>query len=119
MLNSKNKIDILLWSLVLLITLAAFVSQYFFHFAGPIKALVWLGWLIAVLAISFFTAKGQKVYYFATDAKNELQKVVWPKRQETIQTTSIVMVMVVVTGFLLWGVDAGMMWIVGKITNLG
>lgn len=119
MINSKNKFDILLWSCVVLVTLAVITSAYIFHFAGAVKALVWLGWLVLVLALAFFTAKGQEVRIFANDAKNELQKVVWPNRQETVQTTSIVMLMVVITGFLLWGVDAGMMWIIGKITHLG
>ena len=56
---------------------------------------------------------------FAKEAKLELQKVVWPTRQETIQTTSIVMVMVAITGFVLWGIDSGMLWAIGKITHLG
>lgn len=119
-MNSKiNKHDLLLWGCVVLVTLAAFWGTYTFHFTGPIKALVWLGWLVLVLALSFFTGKGQQVFVFANEAKIELEKVVWPSRQETVQTTSIVMLMVVITGFLLWGVDVGMMWTIGKITHLG
>ena len=53
------------------------------------------------------------------EAKIELQKVVWPTRQEAVQTTSIVMVMVTITGFVLWGIDSGMLWAIGKITHLG
>ena len=119
-INSKiNKQDFLLWGCVVLVTLAAFVGTYMFHLTGPIKALVWLGWLVLALVICFFTEKGQQVFAFANEAKIELQKVVWPNRQETVQTTSIVMLMVVITGFLLWGVDVGMMWTIGKITHLG
>jgi preprotein translocase subunit SecE len=81
--------------------------------------LVWIGWLVATLAIAFFTEKGKEVFAFAKEAKIELEKVVWPTRQETIQTTTIVMVMVMVTGFVLWGIDSGMMWAIGKITHLG
>ena len=119
-INSKlNKQDILLWGCVVLVTLAAFAGTYTFHFTGPIKAIVWLGWLVLTLAFAFFTEKGQQVFAFANEAKLELQKVVWPSRQETVQTTSIVMLMVVIAGFLLWGVDIGMMWAIGKITHLG
>ena len=57
------------------------------------------------------------MFEFAKEAKIELRKVVWPTRQETIQTTSIVMVMVAVTGFILWGIDSGMMWIIAKINT--
>ena len=117
--STINKRDILLWVCVVAVTLFAFWGTYAFHFAGPIKALVWLGWFVSALALSFYTQKGQQVFDFATEAKIELQKVVWPTRQETVQTTSIVMIMVVITGFLLWGVDVGMMWTIGKITHLG
>ena len=104
---------------IALITVAAFFGTYYFHFLGPIKALVWIGWLVMTLVFGYLTPQGKQAYLFAKDAKSELDKVVWPTRQETIQTTSIVMVMVTVTGFVLWGVDSGMMWAIGKITHLG
>lgn len=107
------------WIAVSLVTIAAFVGTYFFHLEGPVKALVWVGWLVLVLVLGFFTPQGKKVYVFGQEAKVELEKVVWPTRQETIQTTSIVMIMVTVTGFVLWGIDSGMMWTIGKITQLG
>jgi preprotein translocase subunit SecE len=111
--------NIALWVMMALATVAAVFVTTFFHFSAPIMALVWIGWLITVLAIGYFTAQGQVLLTFASESKNELQKVVWPTRQETIQTTSIVMIMVTVTGFILWGIDTGMMWAIGKITHLG
>ena len=107
------------WVAIVVITVAAFFGTYYFHFSGPIKALIWIGWLVLTLAFGLFTAQGKQVFLFAKEAKIELQKVVWPNRQETIQTTSIVMVMVAVTGFVLWGIDSGMLWAIGKITHLG
>ena len=111
--------DIMSWLAIALITVAAFFGTYYFHFSGPIKALIWVGWLVLTLTLGFFTVPGKQVFSFAKEAKLELQKVVWPSRQETIQTTSIVMIMVAVTGFILWGIDSGMMWAIGKITHLG
>lgn len=115
----KLMTDVVSWVSITLLSLAAFYLTYAYHFSGPIQALIWLGWFIAFLAIGFFTTQGRQVYLFAQEAKIELQKVTWATRQETIQTTSIVMIMVAVTGFVLWGVDSGMMWIIGKITHLG
>jgi len=114
----KNR-DLLLWAGVALATIAAAVGVYFFHITGPIKVLVWLVWLVVSLSLAFFTDKGKQIFAFANDAKVELKKVVWPSRQETVQTTSIVMLMVGLTGFVLWGVDSVMMWAIGKITHLG
>lgn len=119
MVQSKNKLDILLWAGVTILTLATFFSHYMFKLEGALDALLWITWLVLVLVMGFFTTKGKEVFAFAIEAKDELLKVVWPSKQETVQTTSIVMLMVVVTGFLLWGADIGMMWIIGKLTHLG
>jgi preprotein translocase subunit SecE len=118
--DSKMKLNELMsWVAIALITIAAFFGTYYFHFSAPIKALIWIGWLVLTFVFGFFTVKGKEVFDFAKEAKIELQKVVWPTRQETIQTTSIVMVMVAVTGFVLWGIDSGMLWAIGKLTHLG
>ena len=64
--------------------------------------------LVAVgvaLAISLQTDKGRQVSSFIRDAQIEVRKVVWPTRQETIQTTMFVMIVVVVFGILLWVLD--------------
>lgn len=111
--------DVSLWSGIVLVTIIAFYATYYFKFTGPLEALIWLGWLVLIILQAFFTNLGKKIFEFAKEAKIELQKVVWPSRQETVQTTSIVMVMVAVTGFVLWGIDSGMMWIIAKLTRLG
>lgn len=76
-------------------------------------------WLLLALFFGYMTSSGKQVFKFAQESKVELLKVVWPTRQETIQTTTIVIVMVAVTGFILWGVDSVMMWAIAKITHLG
>ena len=111
--------DLSLWLGVMLVVLLAFFGSYYYDFSGPIKALIWIGWFVLTAVLVFFTSQGKELFAFAKEAQIELQKVVWPSRQETIQTTSIVMVMVTVTGFILWGIDSGMMWIIGKLTRLG
>ena len=120
MQNSKATLqEILGWLGLVTITIGAFVGTYCFQFTGPVLSLVWIGWLVFALVCAFFTRKGKQAYVFAKEAKTELEKVVWPSRQEATQTTFIVMIMVTVTGFVLWGIDSGMMWAIGKITQLG
>lgn len=111
--------ELVLWLGIVLLTILAFFGTYYYNFSSPIKVLIWIGWLLSTGLLAFFTSKGKQVFLFAKEAKVELQKVVWPTRQETIQTTSIVMVMVTVTGFVLWGIDSGMMWVIAKLTHLG
>ncbi|MDA9272179.1 preprotein translocase subunit SecE [bacterium] len=111
--------ELLLWFGIVLVTIAAFLGTYCFQFTAPILVMIWIGWLVLTLVLAFYTEKGSQAFSFAKEAKIELEKVVWPSRQETVQTTSIVMVMVTITGFVLWGIDSGMMWAIGKITHLG
>ena len=69
--------------------------------------------------LGYLTSAGKSFYAFMLESKLELQKVVWPNRQETVQTTTIVMAMVSITGFVLWAIDSFMMSIIAKITHLG
>ena len=111
--------DILSWLGVIIITAAALFCTYYYSISAPIKSIVWLGWFVISLLLAYLTTLGKKVFIFAQEAKIELLKVVWPTRQETIQTTTIVMIMVTLTGFVLWGIDSVMMWAIAKITHLG
>lgn len=119
MQNSKlGMTDIFLWVSIAGLTAAAFFGTYSFHFTTPIIAIIWVIWFVATLGLAYFTQPGQAVFVFAKEAKLELEKVVWPSRQETTQTTFIVMAMVLVAGFVLWGIDSSMMWAIGKLTHL-
>lgn len=119
---SKNKVklaDVGLWLGVSLITIAAIAATYFAGLSGPVVAILWIVWLLLALGLAYFTEKGKSCFEFAKESKAELEKVVWPNKQETTQTTLIVIIMVAVTGVILWGVDSGMTWAIGKITQLG
>lgn len=102
-----------------LITILAFWGSYHYNFVGTTNGIIWAVWTVLSLGLFSLTAEGKRALVFAKDARLELIKVVWPSRQETIQITMIVMVMVVATGLVLWGVDSLMTWAIGKITHLG
>ena len=76
-------------------------------------------WLIVLvsLAAGIFVAlqseKGRAIWDFIKDSRVELRKVVWPTRQETLQTTLVVAVAVLVMGIFFWGLDA----ILGAVTR--
>lgn len=117
--NQSSIKDIFSWLAVVLLTAVAFFCTYYYNLSGPIQSMIWLGWLIVSLFFAYLTSTGKQVYQFAQESKIELLKVVWPTRPETIQTTTIVIVMVTLTGFILWGIDSLMMWAIAKITHLG
>jgi preprotein translocase subunit SecE len=75
-------------------------------------AAVGLGVLIALQ-----TAVGQAAWAFRRDAIIEVRKVVWPTRKETVQTTMIVLVVVIIMSLLLWGLDSLLAWAVRVLTG--
>ncbi len=80
----------------------------FYFFAGYSVLLRTLGLLVVAAgaaALALTSAQGRQLWRFALDSRMEVRKVVWPTRQETIQTTLIVIVMVFILGLILWLFD--------------
>ena len=69
------------------------------------------------VAVALQSASGRAVWDFAVTSRTEVRKVVWPTRQETIQTTLIVFAMVLVIGIVLWLFDMMLMAIVRSVTG--
>ncbi len=69
------------------------------------------------IAVALQSVPGRNVWDFAVAARTEVRKVVWPSRQETIQTTLIVFAMVLLIGIVLWLFDMMLMAIVRSITG--
>lgn len=74
--------------------------------------------ILAVLLASQ-TEKGRMVVGFVRDAQIEVRKVVWPTRQETVQTTIVVMIVVVIFAFLLWMLDIFLGWAMQSVIGHG
>ena len=63
----------------------------------------------------FFRNKGRRSLAFFKDARIEVRKVVWPTRQEAMQTTVAVLFMVVLVAIMLWLFDMFLGWGVSKL----
>ena len=64
--------------------------------------------LVAGLALAYRTEMGRSVWGYLTGARAELRKVVWPGRQESVQATLMIAVVVLITALLLWGLDSAL-----------
>ena len=106
----KPTFDTIKWVMCWLILAFGLIANYFFStIPTPIRLIGWLLILLLVCGVVSQTQRGKKWWVFIEEAKNELRKIVWPTRQETIQTTVVVMLMVVVSALFLWGIDALLM----------
>ena len=74
-----------------------------------------LGCVAALIAS--FTIKGRAFVNLLQDARAEVRRVVWPTRQETAQTTGIVVLVVAVMALLLWGLDTLLGFIISGIVG--
>jgi preprotein translocase subunit SecE len=70
-------------------------------------------------AIALTSGPGRKLWRFASDARMEVRRVVWPTRQETLQTTLVVIIMVLILGIVLWLFDTLLMSILRLLTGYG
>ena len=71
--------------------------------------------LLAGAVVFWTTEPGKRFYVYSQESAVETKKVVWPTRKETLQTTGIVFVFVVVMALFLWLVDASLLWVVKKL----
>ncbi len=92
-----------------------------FYFLEEYSSLIRVIGLLAVTGVAVFIAlqsvAGRRVWDFAKASRTEVRKVVWPSRQETIQTTLIVFAMVLLVGIVLWLFDMILLAIVQSVTG--
>ena len=80
-----------------------------------LRLLAVAGGFLAGLVLAWFTEPGKRFAVFARESLKEVQKVVWPTRKETIQTTAAVFAFVVVMAVFLWVSDKTLEWVLYDI----
>jgi len=108
-----------LWAAILL--MGAGIYGYY-YFADVMVVLRVLG-LLAVAAIAigvvYQTDIGRQIVGFVSGAQNEVRRMVWPSRTETLQTTMAVIFIVLVVGVFLWLLDMVLLRAVQFLTGQG
>lgn len=108
------------WAFVIVLIALGLVGNY--HFSEQ-SLLVRVGGLfvmaVIAIAVALQTENGKRFWQFALEARTELRKVVWPSRQETVQTTALVLGVVAIVGLILWGVDILLLKVIAWLTGYG
>lgn len=114
----ESRLDWLKWALAVAILLAGCVGNYYYSdFSMPIRMVTWLAMFAVAGYVASRTQKGRLAVEFVRESRAELRKVVWPTREETMQTTLVVAAMVVILAILLWGMDGVLVWLIGWLTG--
>ena len=118
--TTSGKLDTFKLGLALLILIGALVGFYFYADQDLLYRVV--GLLAAVgisVAIALQTDKGREIWGYFHDAQIEVRKVVWPTRKETVNTTLLVIAMVIVVAIILWLLDMFLGWSIGTLMGHG
>jgi len=91
----------------------------FFYYADEVMTIIRaVGLVVAVVVASLVvlqTQRGRDMFGFVREADEQRRKVVWPTRQETFQTTLIVIVLTVITAILLFLMDSVFGWLIRRL----
>ena len=94
----------------------------FYYFADYSVLVRTIGLLVSAgisILIALKTEKGRSLWEFFQDSQIEVRKVVWPTREETLQTTLIVILVVVLVAISLWLIDMFLGWSVRTLLGQG
>lgn len=114
--QATSRHDALKWVLAFVLVAIAVVGNIYFDNQPLLYRLVGVV-IVGGLGVfvGFTTAKGHELIELGRNAKKEILRVVWPTRQETVQTTVIVLVAVIVVGLVLWLIDTLLGWAVSGL----
>ena len=114
--ETTSAIDTFKLMTAVLVLIAGVVGFYYFEDESQLlRVLGMLGVAVVAFLIAATTDKGRRSMAFVKDARIEVRKVVWPTRQEALQTTVAVLFMVVLVAIMLWLFDMFLGWGVSKL----
>ena len=109
---ASNKLDGMKWLLVVVLLGAGIFGNSYFSDESLLYRVIAILVIAGIaLSISVTTERGGAAWAMIKGARTEIRKVIWPTRQETTQTTVIVMVSVVVCGLFFWALDSFLGWV--------
>jgi preprotein translocase subunit SecE len=120
-LSLKNTMSDKIKLIVAFLLVASGVTGYYLlaEHAAALRVISVLVGVLAGAVVASFSAVGGKFVAFSRESWAETKRVVWPTRKETIQTTGVVFLLVVVLAIFLWIVDASLMSLVKLLMGQG
>ena len=110
--------------LSMIVSILIVIASLVVFYVDPLELNTTLYKVLALLAgvalagfIFFRSPQGARLTLFLKGTKIELRKVVWPTRDETIKTTGMIMIAVVIVAIFLALVDSFFSWLVQLLTN--
>lgn len=119
--ESPNRaLEAIKWLLSLAFVGGGVAAFYYFpQWLLIFRILLFLSLLSVSILVASRTYIGILAVGLVKDSIREARKVVWPTRAETMQTTLVVLGMVMLMGVMLWAVDWFLGFILRRLTGMG
>ena len=108
-----------LWAAILLMGAGIYGYYYFADVMIVLRVLGLLAVAALAIGIVYQTGIGRQIVGFVSGAQNEVRRMVWPSRTETLQTTMAVVFIVLLVGVFLWLLDMVLLRAVQFLTGQG
>lgn len=109
--STSSVLDTVKLIIALALLIGSVVGFYYFEEESLLYRV--LG-MLAVIGVGIWVAlsssKGKGLLGFMSGARTEVRKMVWPTRVETMQTTLMVVIIVILLSIFLWIVDMLLGW---------
>ena len=114
--SSTAALDWLKWLVVMaLVGLGVFGNWYYQDESLLFRVLALVGAAILAVGVALQTERGRATWSLMKESRSEIRRVVWPTRQETLQTTMVVLVLILVFALILWLLDSALSWLVSTV----
>lgn len=118
--HDSGMLDTLKIALAIAILLSGIVAYYYYTDASQLLRVVGVLMGAVVSAwVALQSDRGRAFAKFVQSSRVELRKVVWPTREETMQTTLIVLVFASIMGTFFFLLDLFLRWFTVLFTGQG
>jgi len=118
--SNASGVDTAKLVVAILVLIGRIVAFYHYADVGLLYRVLWVLLSVsAAIGLLLTTVMGKQFLGFLVEARTEVRKVVWPTRQETVQSTLVVVALVFLVGLLLWTLDAFLYWGISVVTGQG
>jgi len=119
-LNKKNINDVIIWIVIFALTGIAFFCFYYFSNYLMITRIFLLVILLIIIFLLFFkTSLGKSYWNYILEAFKEINYVKWPSKKETIQTATMICLVVSAMGLILCLIDILFFNFIKWVANFG
>lgn len=107
----------LLWLAIAVLVVSIAGYYYFTAYTDVVRVLGMLAGVVVAALIAFQSALGKTAWSYVQGSRTELRRMVWPTRRETMQTTLLVVVFVLILAAFIWALDIVLGYAVTLLTG--